>query len=574
MKIIKSSILTLLFLNSFLAYGSVISKSTKCSDIPLDPTLRGGDRPLAQFFEDTTLPAAQRDCWVYEDHTGQNKIIAPFGWGQEPDEFNLNYIKSTFLGMKKSRLFYQSFAQAKDDYFIIISEKRADLAQTYWTTRNQCFIEASYNFIQGNNTYVWQQTIAHELAHCLIMENIPELSPSTYQVSEDAWWDESAAEWLSTLVYPEGEYELQFARAFDVDGKSFMQPYNAFLIFSFQSLKIGVKQMWTIIKNFHMYPNKLEQLRYLKNKELTADFLDFYMAHIEGRVANLPMGFYPVETSINNNPNSPIEIPADINTYSLELKDLEYARANLFEVKIPKGYELRVRPLFAEKDLSLAISENNENWKALDKQITLSSTCESESSFSLMLVHLYSEKLPKVDVEYKLTELEDCSCDLENPRIDKCLVGSWALDFDKVEQLIRNRAQGQPVDINKVTGVETLVFTDGGKSSIDHSWLIAGRSTHTTNSGDTFEMKWSGNSTAIYSTAQQSMLCGQQLSHQSTGVMNYTTQGRTISFPMNSATGPVAPINKGSTTYECAGNQLSITSSEDGEEFTFFYNRM
>lgn len=556
------------------SYASSVHKSTRCKDIPLNPILRGGHKPLAQFFEDATLPEDQRDCWVYEDSTGKNKIIAPLSWGATPDDFNLPYVSATFKAMEDSRKFFKTFAQAKDDYFIIISEQRPDLAQAFWTQSFQCFVEASYNYIQAVSTEYWQQTVAHELSHCLIMENIPSLSPANYQVEEDAWWDESASEWLSTLVYPKSDLEIPYAQAFDLDGATFMQPYKGFLVFSHHAMKNGLPQTFAIVKNMNSYPTRAGQLSYLRNKGLTEFFLDFYMSHHESKVINLPASRYTIESEVLNHPQSPIEIPSDVSPFSFDLMDLKNARANIIEVKVPKGYEMRIRPLQDQKDVSLGLRESGGSWSVLDKPVPISSTCEKEATFSLMLVHLYELNLPRVTVEYKLTELEDCQCNLDEPVIDKCLQGTWSLDFDKVEALIRSRAQGQPVRIDEVLGLETLIFGPNGESSINHNWTIQGTSTHTANSTDTVELSWQGQSSARYSTLRQSILCGQQLSHQSSGTMTYTTQGQSYTFPMNSATGPIAPLQEGDVTYTCSGDKLEMVNRHDGDEFTFYYDRV
>lgn len=530
----------------FSVEASTVYKSTLCSDLPLDPILRDGRRPLAQFFEDTSLPVEQRDCWVYEDITGENKIIAPFNWGETPDDFNITYVKSTFLAMRKTRDFYKSFAQAKDEYFIIIFETRPALAQS----------------------------VAHELAHCLIMENLPDMGPANYDLTADAWWDESTAEWLSSLVYPESDIEVAYATLFDLDGLSFMQPYQGFLIFSHYAFQNSIPQAWALAKNMNAYATRGEQLEYFRAKDLAPFFLDFYMEHYQAKTLNLPASTYPREADVPFHPQSPLEIPEDESIYSFDLMALNSARANLFEVKVPKGYEIRLKPLTDAKDIALGFSEDLSHWVPLDKFVSVTSTCEEENSFNLMAVHLYEETLPRLTVEYKLTKKETCHCNLEEPRIDKCLVGSWSLDFEKVEALIRSRAQGQPVRIDDVKGNEVLVFDDQARSSINHLWSILGTSTHTANSNDTVEMTWQGSSTARYSTAAGGILCGQQLTHQSTGVLNYTTNGQTFSFPMNSSTGPIAPIEEGDVTYECTENQLIMVNRHDGDQFTFFYNRL
>jgi hypothetical protein len=572
----KLILFTLLVISSSLipVHASSIHKATSCNDLALDPTLRDGHRPLAQFLDNSSVPEEQRNCWVYEDNTGENKIVAPFYWGSTPDDFNLNYIKSTFLAMKKARSFYKSFAQAKDEYFIIISDQRPDLAEAFWTTSHQCFIEASYNYIQGVAEYVWQQNVAHEIAHCLSMENIPTYSPANYSASADRWWDESTAEWLSSLVYPDSDQETAYAPLFDLDGESFMQPYKGFLIFSHHALKQGIPQTWALIKNLNAYPTREEQLQYLRAKELADFFLDFYMTHHEGRVVNLPTSSYTRESEVFNHPQSPIELPADENVFNFDVTALKNARTNIIEVTIPKGYQARFRPLQGQKDVAVGIQENGKGWQPLDKHISYSSSCANETVISFMVVHLYETDLPRITIDYKLDKLESCSCDLDDPQIDKCLVGSWSLNFAKVEQLIRDRAQGQPVKIDRVTGNELLVFEDTGHSNINHNWSIKGTSTHTANSNDTVELKWSGQSTARYSTAQNSILCGQQLSHNSVGEMIYTTNGQNYRWPMASATGPIAPIKEGDVTYKCSGDTLTMVNRADGDEFTFTYNRV
>lgn len=553
------------------AFAQYIHKTEKCSDLSLDPTLPDGKRPFDQFYRNGSLPASEKNCWVHEDRSGKNRVITPYYWGETPDEFNTEYINAAFEGLSKSRFEFRKIGRTNLKYSMILSEVRPDVAEAFWPTSDTCYMEASYAFMQSDTIEKWKQVVAHEVGHCHIMENVPDYSHITYN-ENDKWWDESAAEWLGSLVFPEVNREVYSAEQFEMDAASFKQPYNAFLLFAHFANRNNNRMSWNLIKSIAGQRSPADLAQFFKLASFHSFFHDFLVTHFEQKIVNLGGDFYPKESEVKFHESSPLRFNHDETL--LKLSQVREGRVNLYKVFVPKGYKVTLIPLSPASPVSVSVKKETDNWLLLNRPLEFSSDCESESSLDLFVDHLQVDPIAELSFDYVVEKKADCACRIQQTRVDQCLLGRWSIDVPTIEAMIRREAASHPVIINSIAGNETHHLRADRNGDTAFQWRIDGTSTHPSTQGIRVNYEWAGTTTFQFGTKGENQLCGQQMSKQFEGKMTYYfPDGSTRTLPMSRNSGPAAPLDDGEVVYTCSERRLEFSKVIEGETWTVVFNR-
>lgn len=567
-------LLVLLTLGPSLAglHASERTYSVTCQQLGLNPELPGGVRPLDQFLNNSDLPENERNCWVHQDQSRKNWVITPYYWGEEPDDFNTPYIEDALLSIKESRRVYKTIGRFNTVLIMVLSEIRPTLAEAFWIKDNHCYMEASYDYVQNRTSEQWRQTVSHESGHCFIMNNVPGYAPENYN-QDDKWWDESAAEWLSTLVWTTFNREHNLAFDFDLDGKPYRQPYSAFLIFSHFANKFGNRATWQMIKEIAQ-KNSLEELsQFWLSAHLNSFFQDFFITHYQSQIADIGGGFYPREIDVLDHPQSPWTLATDLEDLSLHI--LPEGRLIKGNVIIPKGHKVTFAPIPPQSALALHF-QLDLNGPIIPHLFTTEAeaSCDEDKVISIYLSQLSSGEISEFKLPYSLMEVTDCGCDLDQTTIDQCMVGTWTMDVETIKEMIRHGTSDKPVVMTEVQGLDTVTLKANGQGLRVFDWILAGKSTHPSTANLEVKYDWQGQGTFRYGTKPDGVYCAAQVSNQSTGIITFNdpTSGVTQTWPINSNQGSMAPF-KEVVTYQCQERELWFILRHEGRDWRIKYNR-
>ena len=178
---------------------------------------------------------------------------------------------------------------------------------------------------------------------------------------------------------------------------------------------------------------------------------------------------------------------------------------------------------------------------------------------------------PNVQFNYLIEVDPECDCNLNQPVIDMCLVGTWKLDETTMREQILEHASQYPVTPNELSFKEELTFNNDGTGSNIFDWTLDGSSTHPSTRGMRVKFSWNGNGTNRFTTALgaggKMKLCGQQLSRNFNGSMQVTLpSGMNYSMPLNRSLGSAEP-SFDNNTYSCNSQELVITSIVEGKQY-------
>lgn len=572
MKTLRSlSCLVILFTSIGTGYAVELASTRSCRELAINPSLPGGVRPLDQFLNNLALPENERNCWVHQDRTGKNWVITPYYWGNDPDDFNKPYIEDALLSLKESRRTYKQIGRANNIFAVIMSEERPDLAEAFWPENRHCYIEASYSFIQGESSEYWRQTVAHEVGHCFIMENLSHYAPENYD-DNDKWWDESTAEWLSTLVWPNSNRESGLAMQFDLDGAPYRQAYRGFVFLTYFTQKFGKRATWQLVDQISRQDDLESLSRTLNSLGLSAFFQEFFVTHYQSQVVDIGGGFYQSELEIFDHPQSPFGL--DSTQHSVNLPNLEEGRLIKGQFIIPAGHKVTFSPL--NPTLGVNLHFQLEAGGPINPHLfvtEVSSSCDEDKKINFFLSHLQAQKISNYELSYSMEKVTECSCKLEGTVIDQCLIGTWSLDLESIREMLTRETSDRPVVFTRFQGIETNTFKRDGSGTRLFDWDIEGYSTHPTTRGVNVRYKWNGDGSFRFGTLADGKFCGKQTHNRSSGLITYTfPDGQVQTVPMNSNQGAMAPFSE-DVTYTCDPTTLEIVLHADGKDWPIRYKR-
>lgn len=403
--------LSLLLISVFLTFVIIrpsYAQGISCGEIALDPRDGEGWRILERFYVRTD-GVGGLGCWYHAHPNGKDGLVTPFSWGQMPGPQRMALINSIFEATTKSRQKLSPLGSLDNALFVVLRDTWVGLnAEAYWPEDEQCWMEAQLNnqSIRGSDRPILSAVIAHEIGHCFIMENIDGYLPSKYQVPLDRWWDESGAEYYSTIVYPELDHEHYWARRFELDVMPFTQPYAAYVVFAHYAQLYGDDSVLELLKVIFSKRSNDVLLNYLRNQNFDEFFHDFAITHYSKTVVDSGGGFiprsddfWPVLDNHRLDPNKRI----------IALPDFDGSRLNVIELNIPVGYSLEISSP-ADETLGLFASlqfENDliENWTS---PFSIEANCDQERLLTILTTHLRTAPIGNRKLIYSLVQNSNC----------------------------------------------------------------------------------------------------------------------------------------------------------------------
>ncbi|MFK8010486.1 MAG: hypothetical protein AB8B80_00500 [Marinicellaceae bacterium] len=371
---------------------------------------------LLQRYFTSSGSVGGRGCWVHPHPNNTDYIITPFSWGSEPNLGKILLINSVIEGISNSRSAYSRLGGTQNMAVYYLLNDVADNATTEWPIGNNCWIEAGPHGGEGSwrepNSHLFKQQVAHEIGHCFIMENITNYTESTYTNRNAHWWDESAAEYLSTLAYPTLNGEYISARQFDLDGRDFMQPYNAFILFDDYVAQLGLSSFLPLLNELHTAMNSDSVLQVFKLNNRHRIFHNFYVNHFQSALQDPGCATtggsctYPREVDVQPRYETVFEESDDM---SIRLPALSDGLLNVVNVSVPKGWDISIGAV--EGDIpnahlhgTLLVDNNSFN---MNTSNLLPASCDADRDITMLFTHLIAPKLSPVIIPYTMNE-SDC----------------------------------------------------------------------------------------------------------------------------------------------------------------------
>jgi hypothetical protein len=104
---------------------------------------------------------------------------------------------------------------------------------------------------------------------------------------------------------------------------------------------------------------------------------------------------------------------------------------------LPLGYDVTLKPITGS-DLPFfqsLVVDNQEKQKYWESEIEIKGHCSRPQTIQVMISHLNTEILGDLNLRYDLKAKTDC-CSGAGEGFDACLVGTWEMDIDTVNDLI------------------------------------------------------------------------------------------------------------------------------------------
>lgn len=383
------------------------AQGVSCQDIALDPKSGDGVRVLKRFYV-RTGDVGGLGCWFHSHPNGKDGLVTPFGWGRRPGPERLEVIDTIFEVITEARQKLSRLGFLDNALFVVLRDTwTGDEGEAYWPNDEQCWMEdrLSRDSVRGSERSLLRGIIAHEIGHCFIMENIDGYSPSTFQDSLDYWWDESGAEYYSTIVYPELNHEHSYARAFSLDLEPFTQPYNAYVVFAHYAQLYGADSVLELLRNIFAQRSNAALLSYLRDQGFDSFFHDFAVTHFSMKVVDSGGGFIPRDGEVRAALYHWLGPDRRFTT----LPDLDGSRLNVIELNIPAGYSLEISsPVNQSLGLFVSLQFENDLVRNWISPYFIEANCDQERVLKLLTTHLRDAPIKNLKLAYLLEHNPNC----------------------------------------------------------------------------------------------------------------------------------------------------------------------
>jgi hypothetical protein len=461
-RVLPVAIVAIILLFSVAARAAVVS----CESLDLHPVDSDGNEILHRYYN-RSGGVGGLGCWVHEHPNGRDFIITPHSWTRNPAPGKMGLITTTLQAMTDARRTFHELGTFNVQLYFLMNDVHSS-AEAYWFHGNQCWMEAGpYGGIgswREDSRRYFKSQVAHEIGHCFIMENIPGYTPDTYIGSLDQWWDESGAEFLSSIVYPVLNHEHINALGFDLDGQIFTQPYHAYLVFQHYANKKGNRAVIDLFQKIFRQRSEDQLRAYFRNTGFDAFFHDFAVTHYQARISDPGGGYAPRERVITEIHEETLIPPEG----RITISGISPSRLNVAKVNIPARYDLTITPPSGGDNRYFKSLVNGNslimNW---DREAEVVGDCHEPRIIHLLFTHLNDQDLADMTIRYKLEEKEAEECDAPptpecemlngGEELDPCLIGTWELPLESIRQW-----SGIPFS-NKFTGIHQIKFTQNGQ---------------------------------------------------------------------------------------------------------------
>ena len=437
-----------------------------CTELGLRPIEPGTGHDLLKLFLETDK-FPERGCLVHHHPNGKDYIVTPNDWGESPIGERRVLIDDAFHAISVTREKYAAYGSLNSALFYIFDNVNRGHAAgtTYWIIEDACWMVSGVPNLfdtSGNN----RQVFAHEIGHCFVMENVPNLR--TYYNANN-WFDESVSEFLSTVAYPENDLEFRFSTAYDLDGSSLQQPYKAYPLWHYFAKKKGREAVVPLMRTLSSYETKEERLGYLRSSGFDELYHHFLYEFYQNEIPDLGGGGnIPSEIDVNMIMEDITLIPGTAPPISLD--SIPSERLSVFEFIIPADYDLLIKtPVNSSEKTFFSIVSENKKVKEWTRPEEIHGLCGSELRFYILASQLSGQTVRRTKFSYELKERTLC-CEAglvvdENPSEDE-LDGEFNFDY-YIESYVNYKSED---DVGSIP-MNYYVNSKDGSMLLTESWF-------------------------------------------------------------------------------------------------------
>ncbi|MGK2927243.1 MAG: hypothetical protein ACSLE2_16625 [Lysobacterales bacterium] len=408
--------------------GVVFAQAVPCASLGFEPS-EEGEGILERFFVETD-GVGGLGCWMHPHSNGKDAIFTPYSWGRNPNPGKQGLIDDAMTAISESTRYLERLGTVQSELYMLLTDlERSDWrGEARWIEDSRCWMEvtpaAGWGAYGPERRWEYKSVIAHEIAHCFLMENFEGYIESATE-DFDAWWDESGAEFLMSRIYPVENSEHRSSIRFDLDGSEFMQKYKAVVLLQHFSHGQGVPETVEFLRD--AWTNGGEHsayAAYLDTSGLDTFFHDFNARHFASTVLDPGGGNMPRETDIDSILSQRLESESGV----IDVRRIEPRRLVLVDLVLPQGHTLDIQ---APADVNDAFhasvyahGQNRDDWAG---GLKIDAPCDIDGTFSLLLTTLRTKGVDARQFDYRTTPIADCDC-TNNAQLDACLVGNWEMD--------------------------------------------------------------------------------------------------------------------------------------------------
>ncbi|GJM30655.1 MAG: hypothetical protein DHS20C17_32900 [Cyclobacteriaceae bacterium] len=392
---------------------AVFFAGSLCAQYPVSSCEEMGLRPIDPVDEIDILgrfyqaeDSDQRGCWVHYHPNGTDFVVTPKTWKSEPNTTRMKIIHEAMEAISEARETYQRFGTFNTNLYYIFDDSLHSASKAFWIADKGCWMRSGIPPISRITPGNRQQIYAHEIGHCLIMENLNNYEDS-FELND--WFDESVAEYLGSEVYPANNREHGHSRRFGFSA-SFRQRYDAYHLWKYYIDREGDNMLFPMMQSLANISSLNARRDYLRRTEFDKILHDFYFDSYRERLIDSDgVSRIPVTTSTLKAPT--INLNPDLHTLNIE-EPLPADQLNGFNLVIPEGYDLDIDPLAGVGDpfyqsLLEGDSYHIRNWNS---KKSIKGDCEREVSFLVLSSHLNNHPLTGLSFNYSLIKKEEEEC--------------------------------------------------------------------------------------------------------------------------------------------------------------------
>ena len=397
---------------------------------------------LAIYIDGDASGLGGLGCWVHHHPNGKDYVITPHSWGREPTVAKMGLINGAMEAITDSRQKYLEYGTMNNNlYYILDDVRRPDrIGEAFWIiNNNECWMQSGVPTMRSISQDDKKQTFAHEIGHCFNMENIQQFEE---YYSQNHWFDESVAEYLSSEVYPTNNFEHRFSQLFDMSA-NFKQEYKAYVLWYYLANQRGVVSIVPLMNALAALSTKTLRLQHLRNIEFDKLFHNFYFDFMTDELPDSGGGIIP-----NNKITNFMEIfelvPGAPSQIKLDSIPSERLSSNFLQ--IPADYDLLLHPPTNSSDeVNFSILTPGQNVRDYSQYLEIQGFCDSEKSIEIVASHLNDDPVTGTIIEYELRERKGC-CPAgltvgENPSENE-LNGKFSFDY-YIESNVVSRSAGE-----------------------------------------------------------------------------------------------------------------------------------
>ena len=379
----------------------------------------------------------------------------------------------------------------------------------------------------------FQQTMAHELWHCVQRES----GYSAGVPASEKWFLEGGATYFSNVVYPQADSERAWLPTFDLSSRTkplFDLGYDAWIWWQF----IGNREGPAAVADMHERMENAGDGGRAAMEPYGAEFQAFVVDYMAGKISDEGVGFFRRGLRLNL-PAKRVDKNSQGRTVDFEVEPFVAAR---FLIEYDK--QLRV----LETDQTATVGEmamakwserlDPDKWREVFPEVR--SKCREKVDYMVIATTHTGTHTAKIRID----ETEQAVC-------DPCLIGTWDLQLETFEEMIKAAAGGQSLPAGTsfdLSGHYYLSMDDEGALQEQRDGLVI----TVGSSGFSFDMTIRSYATGRY-TAD-----GENISVLDV-VEDYVTVTSTLTGPTPAFSDAGAFGEDGSGTYVCDNDVLVVT---------------